>query len=53
MGKLIPILVTLLSLVVLVDANAYREHWMTTNGISPDFMHYKAMRSRAKGHRVK
>lgn len=53
MGKLIPILLSLLALIVVVDANPYRENWMTTNGISPDFMHYKAMRSRAKGHRVK
>jgi len=52
MGKLFAIVFQLLAIMVLVEANPYREHWMVKNGISPDFMHYKAMRSRSKGYRV-
>ena len=37
-------------ILMMVEAHIYRDHWMNTNGIDPDFLHAKAMAamSRAK-----
>ena len=32
-------------LLVAVNCHIYRDHWMNTNKIDPDYMHYKAMHS--------
>ena len=42
------IVMFLACLLTLVSGHIYRDNWMETNGIDPDYMHHKAMAIRSK-----
>ena len=49
MNKLLLLIMTILSV---VNCHVYRDHWMRSHRIDPDYMHYKAMSGRSRAQVV-